>query len=122
VDACWGAGQDRARERQRARTLLADAGIGLGGVITDVFGASGRAMLDALAAGHGDPQVLTRHLTCARRHARTAGPPVDELMQLYVLECFLARMAAAGSVRYADVITCISLGTLSWPVCAGRSA
>ena len=32
-----------------------------------------------------------------RRKARQDRRPVDELMQLYVLEAFLARMAASGS-------------------------
>jgi hypothetical protein len=37
---------------------LEDAGIKLGTVASDVLGASGRAMLDALVSGTHDPAVL----------------------------------------------------------------
>lgn len=50
--------RDRSRERQRVEKLLEDAQIKLGSVISDIFGVSGRAMLDALAAGQRDPRVL----------------------------------------------------------------
>lgn len=50
--------RDRTREKQRVEKLLEDAQIKLGSVISDIFGVSGRAMLDALAAGQRDPKVL----------------------------------------------------------------
>jgi transposase len=50
--------RDRSRERQRVEKLLEDAQIKIGSVISDIFGVSGRAMLDALAAGQRDPKVL----------------------------------------------------------------
>jgi transposase len=50
--------QERVREKQRAEKLLEDAQIKLSSVITDIFGVSGRDMLDALAAGHRDPAAL----------------------------------------------------------------
>jgi len=50
--------RDRARERQRVEKLLEDAQIKLSSVISDIFGVSGRAMLDALAGGQRDPKVL----------------------------------------------------------------
>lgn len=50
--------RDRTRERQRVEKLLEDAQIKLSSVISDLFGVSGRAMLDALAAGQRDPAVL----------------------------------------------------------------
>ncbi len=50
--------RDRSRERQRVEKLLEDAQIKLSSVITDLFGVSGRAMLDALAAGRTDPATL----------------------------------------------------------------
>src|SRR5262249_3029331 len=40
--------QERTREKQRAEKLLEDAQIKLSSVISDIFGASGRAMLAAL--------------------------------------------------------------------------
>jgi transposase len=49
---------DRTRHKQRLEKLLEDALIKLGTVATDIFGVSGRAMLEALIAGQHDPKVL----------------------------------------------------------------
>src|SRR5499426_3639181 len=50
--------QDRAREVNRLCKVLEDAGVKLTSVVTDIMGASGRAMLRALVAGTTDPVVL----------------------------------------------------------------
>ena len=50
--------RDRAREVNRLHRVLEDAGIKLSTVATDVMGASGRAMLQALLQGTTDPAVL----------------------------------------------------------------
>jgi transposase len=50
--------QDRTREVNRLHRVLEDAGIKLSSVATDVMGASGRAMLDALLHGTTDAAVL----------------------------------------------------------------
>jgi transposase len=50
--------QERTREKQRAEKLLEDTRIKLSSVISDIFGISGRAMLEALIAGQRDPYVL----------------------------------------------------------------
>jgi transposase len=50
--------QERTREKQRAEKLLEDAQIKLSSVISDIFGVSGRDMLEALIAGQRDPHVL----------------------------------------------------------------
>jgi len=50
--------RDRTREKQRVEKLLEDAQIKLSSVISDIFGVSGRAMLEALAAGRRDPRAL----------------------------------------------------------------
>jgi transposase len=50
--------QERTREKQRAEKLLEDAQIKLSSVISDIFGTSGRAMLDALIAGQRNPHEL----------------------------------------------------------------
>jgi len=50
--------QERTREKQRAEKLLEDTQIKLSAVISDIFGVSGRAMLEALIAGQRDPWVL----------------------------------------------------------------
>jgi transposase len=49
---------ERTREKQRMEKLLEDAGVKLSVVATDIFGKSGRAILDALIAGERDGQVL----------------------------------------------------------------
>ena len=49
---------ERSREVNRLQQVLEGANIKLASVATDVLGVSGRAMLQALAAGETDPQVL----------------------------------------------------------------
>ena len=50
--------RERQREINRLHKLLEDAGIKLSLVAADTLGASGRAMVEALIAGEGDPPVL----------------------------------------------------------------
>lgn len=50
--------QDRTRHKQRIEKLLEDSLIKLSTVASDIFGKSGRAMLDALVTGERDPEVL----------------------------------------------------------------
>jgi transposase len=50
--------EERTREAQRLEKVLQDAGIKLSSVASDVLGASGRAMLEALVAGTHDPELL----------------------------------------------------------------
>jgi transposase len=49
---------ERQREANRLHKALEDTGIKLDCVASDILGASGRAMLDALVAGTTDPQLL----------------------------------------------------------------
>lgn len=50
--------EDRTRVRQRAGALLEDAQIKLSSFITDLFGVTGRRIMDALVAGQHDPHRL----------------------------------------------------------------
>jgi len=50
---------ERVREVNRLQKFLEAANIKLSSVATDVMGASGRAMLEALASGGTDPQALS---------------------------------------------------------------
>jgi transposase len=50
--------RERAAERSRVQKTLEGAGIKLGDVATDIFGLSGRQMLEALVGGTTDPVVL----------------------------------------------------------------
>jgi transposase len=49
---------DRARVANRIQKVLEDANIKLASVATDVLGASGRAMLEAMIRGEEDPELL----------------------------------------------------------------
>jgi transposase len=50
----------RTAEKNRVEKLLEDAQIKLSVVAADIFGVSGRAMLDALVAGERDPKALAQ--------------------------------------------------------------
>jgi transposase len=50
--------QDQARHQSRVEKILEDALLKISVVISDLFGASGRRFLDALAAGERSPQAL----------------------------------------------------------------
>jgi transposase len=50
--------RERSREVNRIHKLLEDAGVKLAGVATDIMGASGRAMMEALIRGERDPEAL----------------------------------------------------------------
>lgn len=64
--------EDRTRYKQRVEKLLEDALIKLSTVATDIFGKSGRAMLDALVAGTRDPEALSDLLLGKMRPKRSA--------------------------------------------------
>lgn len=49
---------ERTREKQRMEKLLEDAGVKLSVVASDIFGVSGRTMIEALIAGERDGRVL----------------------------------------------------------------
>jgi len=50
--------EERSRHKQRIEKLLEDALIKISTVATDIFGKSGRSMIEALVAGERDPDVL----------------------------------------------------------------
>ena len=52
--------QARTAEKQRVEKLLEDGHLKLSSVITDIHGKSGRAMLEAIAAGQRDPKALAQ--------------------------------------------------------------
>ncbi len=52
--------RERSREVTRVAKLLELANIKLGSVVTDIMGKTGRAILDAMAGGEDDPQVLAQ--------------------------------------------------------------
>lgn len=70
--------EERSRGAQRLHKVLEDAGIKLSSVATDVLGASGRAMLDALVAGTHDPEVLAE---LARGRLRAKLPALRQALE-----------------------------------------
>jgi transposase len=70
--------RDRAQEVNRLCKVLEDAGIKLSSVATDVMGASGRAMLDALVQGTTDSTTLA---DLARGRLRQKLPALRRALQ-----------------------------------------
>src|SRR3954447_17162178 len=62
--------RERAGHAQRLQKTLEDANVKLDAVLADLLGASGRAMLEALAAGESEPAALA-----ALAHPRLAAAP-----------------------------------------------
>jgi transposase len=82
---------ERTRHKQRLEKLLEDALIKLSTVATDIFGVSGRAMLEALIAGQRDPTVLAE---LARGRLRVKHAALVEALtgQFSDHHAFVARM------------------------------
>jgi transposase len=69
---------ERQREANRLHKALEDTGIKLDCVASDILGASGRAMLDALVAGTTDPDVLA---DLAKGKLRATLPALREALE-----------------------------------------
>jgi transposase len=70
--------RDRSQEVNRLCKVLEDAGVKLTSVVSDVLGASGRAMLTALVQGTTDPTVLAE---LARGRLRQKLPALRRALQ-----------------------------------------
>jgi transposase len=64
--------EERPRHKQRMEKLLEDALIKLSSVATDIFGVSGRQMIEALIAGERDPRVPAEMAHARMRPKRPA--------------------------------------------------
>ncbi len=64
--------EERSRHKQRMEKLLEDALIKLSSVATDIFGVSGRQMIEALIGGERDPYVLAEMAHARMRPKRPA--------------------------------------------------
>jgi transposase len=69
---------ERNREKNRVEKLLEDAQIKLSVVASDIFGVSGRDMMNALIAGERDPKVLAQ-MARARMRAK-----ISDLQEAFV--------------------------------------
>lgn len=99
---------DRSGEKNRVEKLLEDAHIKLSVVASDIFGVSGRAMLNALIAGERDPKVLAQ---LARSRMRAKITKLEEAFtghfgdhHAFLLTRMLARIDQI-SVDIADLDT-----------------
>src|SRR5947207_15315613 len=82
----------RTAEKNRVEKLLEDPQIRLSVVVSDIFGASGRDMLAALAAGQRNPQVLAQ---LARHTMRKKITVLEEAFTGYFTDphaCLLGRL------------------------------
>ena len=70
--------EDKVRLANRIQKTLQDANIKLASVATDVLGASGRTMLQAIAAGEDDPETLAQ---MARKRLRKKLPQLRLALQ-----------------------------------------
>jgi len=88
--------RERSREVNRLQKVLEDAGGKLTSVLTDIMGASGRAMVEALVAGTTDPRVLAE---LARGQLRKKLPALQRALvgrfrpvHAFLLEQILAKI------------------------------
>lgn len=94
---------DQSGEKNRVEKLLEDAQIKLSVVASDIFGVSGRAMLDALVAGERDPHKLAQLARAAMRRK------IPDLEQAFVGHFtdhhtfLLSRMLARIDTLAADI-------------------
>jgi Transposase len=91
----------RTAEKQRAEKLLEDACIKLSVVASDIFGVSGRAMMDALVAGERNPTALAQ---LARSRMRAKISALEEAFtghftdhHAFLLAKMLGRVDAIGA-------------------------
>lgn len=95
----------RTADKQRVEKLLEDAGIKLSVVVSDIFGVSGRAMMDALIAGQRDPAVLAEMSRTAMRRKR---PQLQQALTGWFSDhhgFLLAQMLARIDATTADIAT-----------------
>jgi len=108
--------EERARLTNRLQTVLEDANVKLASVVTDIRGASARAILSALIAGETNPTALAELAKGWMRSKREIlaqavvghfTPPhafliTEHLSQLDYLEESIARVSAEIAQRLAD--------------------
>lgn len=75
--------QERSRVVNRVQKLLEAANIKLSSVAADIFGVSGRAMLEAIVAGHADAETMAQ---LAKGRLRSKIPELEKALTGMVLE------------------------------------
>lgn len=114
--------RDRIRLQNQTEALLEEMRIKLSGVVSDLFGVSGRRILQSLADGETDPEKLADlgddRLKCGREALVDALTGHSELMHVQILKLSmerlklldrqiesLDRMAAGALQKHADAVT-----------------
>jgi transposase len=95
----------RTAEKNRVEKLLEDACIKLSVVASDIFGVSGRAMMDALITGQSDPKILAAmararmRIKIGRLEEAFAGLPLGtfDAHHRFLLSRMLARIDAVSA-------------------------
>jgi transposase len=110
---------DRTREKNRVEKLLEDAQIKLSVVAADIFGVSGRDMMDQLIAGQRDPKVLAQ---LARRRMRSKINQLEEAFVGHFTDhhaSLLRRMLARIDALSADITALDArIEEPGWPSCS----
>jgi len=91
--------QERAREVNRVQKLLETANIKLSSIATNVLGVSGRAMLEAIVAGEGDPEVMAQ---LAKGRMRSKLPELEKALTGVVREHH--RFLLANQLAHIDFL------------------
>jgi transposase len=114
--------EERARLTNRLQTVLEDANVKLASVVTDIRGASARAILSALIAGETDPTALaelakgrmrSKHEILAQAVVGRFTSPhaflITEHLSQHYLEEAIARVSTEIAQRLADDQAAIEL-------------
>jgi len=89
---------DRTRDKNRTEKLLEGAGVKISSVLSDLFGVTGRDIMDRLIAGDRDPRALAQ---LARKAARKKIPQLEEALE--GAEFFTAEHAALLQMMLARI-------------------
>ena len=74
---------ERSAHVQRIEKVLEDANLKLGAVLSDIVGQSGRAVLQAIVAGHSDPELL---LTCISVRVKASRAELLEALRGHITD------------------------------------
>src|SRR5450755_2887952 len=107
--------QARTAEKQRVEKLLEDGHLKLSSVISDIHGASGRDMLNGLAAGQRDAQALAQ---LARGTMRGKIKRLEEALECSFFtnqHAAVLAMMLTTTGHYTAQIEQLTAGSRHWP-------
>jgi transposase len=114
---------DRTREIQRLEKFLESSGLKLSAIVSDLTGASSRAMLEALILGERDPQVLAQF---AQRRMRPKIPQLVEALtgRFSDHHAFIVRLHLDQIDQHTKAIDALTerIGTVMAPFRPAREA